>query len=127
MTADQGSRGASVGTIAGRWRSRLGSVMELAVAGGDTVSGSYRTSVGVTRAQHSYSLTGYVLGDALVFCVDFRPHGSVGSWAGHHLVDEDNERLVTLWHLARPAAGPHTDADVWEGILAGSDVFEREV
>jgi hypothetical protein len=49
----------------------------------------------------------------------------VASWSGHHLSDDEGERLVTLWHLAQPVRDPHSDADVWKGIVAGGDEFTR--
>jgi hypothetical protein len=112
--------------LSGRWRNRLDSVMDLVVADGGAVSGTYHTAVGGNRGFDAHPLTGFVRGDAVVFCVDFRPHGSLGTWAGHHLADGGPERLVTLWHLARPVPHPHVDVDLWQGLLAGADEFERE-
>jgi hypothetical protein len=113
-------------SIAGRWRNRLGSVMEVAVGDDDVVTGWFRTGVGGDGAQHEHPLTGFVRGDAVVFCVDFRPHGSLSAWAGHHVVDGGPERLVTLWHLARPVPQAHAEVDLWQGLLAGADQFERD-
>ena len=72
-----------------------------------------------------YALAGYAIGDAFAFAVDFRPHGSVGAWSGHHVADERGERLVSLWHLARPVQSAAGDGDVWGAILAGADEFQR--
>jgi hypothetical protein len=112
--------------LSGRWRNRLGSIMELRIEdGGHRLSGSFRSGVGSPHPDRSYDLTGYAAGDAFVFGVDFAPHGSVGAWAGHHVSDSHGERLVTLWHLARPVAEPHSDTDLWGSMLAGSDEFQR--
>jgi hypothetical protein len=128
MTTEQTSQGTMPrpAGVAGRWRNRLGSVMELVVGDDDVVTGWFRTGVGGNRAQHDHPLTGFVRADAVVFCVDFRPHGSLSAWAGHHVVDGGPERLVTLWHLARPVPHPHAEVDLWQGVLAGADQFERD-
>lgn len=128
MASSSTSTGGTTSAVAlsGRWHNRLGSVMELTVEDGDLVSGTFSTGVGTTHPEGSYHLTGYVLGDVLAFCVDFRPHGSVAAWAGHHVRDGRGERLVTLWHLAQPVAAPRDETDLWRGVLAGADEFERD-
>lgn len=109
--------------LSGRWRNRLGSEMELQVSG-DRLVGTYHTAVGSPRREASFELAGYAIGDALAFCVDFRPHGSVGSWTGHRTLDDDGERLMALWHLAGPVDRPR-EADLWRGTLSGADEFRR--
>ncbi len=99
--------------------------MELAVGDGDLVTGTYHSGVGTAHPAGSFPLSGYVLDDAVAFCVDFRPNGSVAAWAGHRVAAGGVARLVTLWHLARPVAGSD-EADLWRGVLAGADEFERQ-
>jgi hypothetical protein len=110
--------------LQGRWRNGLGSEMDLQVVG-DRLTGRYRTGVGSPRPEMGYELAGFAVGDALAFCVDFRPHGSVASWTGHHTDDGDGERLVTLWHLAAPVERPQGAPDLWRGTLSGADEFRR--
>jgi hypothetical protein len=125
MTDRHIDRTGASAALNGRWRNRLGSVMELAVGEGDVVTGTYRSGVGTAHPDGSFPLTGYALADAVVFCVDFRPHGSVAAWTGHHVATGDGDRLVTLWHLAQPMSGAHGVSGLWQGVLAGADDFER--
>ncbi len=113
-------------TLVGRWQNRLGSVMELeAEPGAQALRGTFRSGVGSPHPDRVYALAGYAIGDAFAFAVDFSPHGSVGAWSGHHVADERGERLVSLWHLARPVQSAAGDGDVWGAILAGADEFHR--
>lgn len=120
------SPGARAAALNGKWANRLGSVMELTVdPSGHGLQGTYRSGVGSPHPDRVYTVTGFAVGDAFVFAVDFNPHGSVGGWTGHHVTDGDDERLVTLWHLARPVKAAADDADVWGSVLAGADEFHR--
>jgi hypothetical protein len=112
-------------TLTGHWRNRLGSTMDLTVDDGHRLHGTYHTGVGLLDPAAAFPVTGFAEGDAISFCVDFGRRGSVASWSGHHIADDDGERLVTLWHLAQPVRDPHSDADVWKGIVAGADEFRR--
>ena len=111
--------------VSGRWRNRLGSTIDLTVEDDHHLHGTYHTGVGVPDTATGFHVVGFAEGDAVAFCVDFGRRGSVASWSGHHLSDEHGERLVTLWHLAQPVRDPHTDADVWRALMAGSDEFLR--
>ncbi|MCP3988859.1 MAG: hypothetical protein GY724_07285 [Actinomycetia bacterium] len=111
--------------IAGKWRNRLGSTMELTVDGNHRIDGTFHTGVGVPDKKPAFHVVGFAEGDAVTFCVDFGSLGSVAAWAGHHVVDGDDERLVSLWHLARPVRAHHHQADVWAALLAGGDEFLR--
>src|SRR3954454_3343660 len=91
--------------VAGRWCNRLGSVMELHVDADDRIAGTFRSGVGSVHADRTYPVVGYALRNALAFCVHFRPHGSVAAWTGHATVEEGEDRLETLWHLAEPMTG----------------------
>jgi hypothetical protein len=128
MTADVTTR-ASTTQIDGRWRSRLGSTMELRRVAGDVLTGTYRIAIGTRHPEQEFSLSGFVLGDAITFSVDFRPHGSVAAWTGHHVMDSGEDRLSMLWHLAEPVSergsGGRDDGVLWRGVLAGADEFER--
>lgn len=112
--------------IAGRWRNRLGSTMDLKVSDDHRVEGTFHTGVGAPDLSSTFHLTGFAEGDAVSFCVDFGRLGSVASWSGHHISDEHGERLVTLWHLAQRVREAHSEADVWGALLAGADEFVPE-
>lgn len=125
MHVEETSRKA-VSAIAGRWRNRLGSTMELMVGDDHQISGTFHTEVGMTDPRSTFHVVGFAEGEALSFCVDFGRRGSVASWSGHHVSDDAHgERLVTLWHLARPVQDPHDDTDVWRALMAGGDEFRR--
>lgn len=111
--------------VAGRWRNRLGSTMELTIDDNHRIDGTFHTAVGFVSPSASFHVVGFVEGDALCFCVDFGRRGSVASWSGHHVTDEHGERLVTLWHLAQPVQTPHGEADLVRAMMAGGDEFTR--
>ncbi len=114
-----------VSGVSGRWCNRLGSILDLAVGGDHRITGSFRTRVGGPTVASAFPVAGFVEGDAVSFCVDFGSRGSVASWSGHHVTDDDSERLVTLWHLAQPVRNPHSEIDVWRAMMAGADEFTR--
>ena len=122
---DEGKR-RTPSAIAGRWRSRLGSTMELRVTDDHRIEGTFHTAVGHFDPSHPFHVAGFVEGDAFGFCVDFGQRGSVASWSGHHLASDDGDRLVAQWNLAQPVRHAHSEADVWGAELAGSDEFVRE-
>jgi len=111
--------------VAGRWRNRLGSTIDLLVGDHHHLHGTFHAGVGVADPAATFAVTGFVEGDALSFCVDFGRRGSVASWSGHHITDGHGERLVTLWHLAQPVADPHSETDTWKSLMAGADEFTR--
>ena len=112
--------------IEGRWRNRWGSVMELQVGEDHEIHGSFHAAVGAVDPTMSFHLVGFVEGEAVSFCVDFGRRGSVASWSGHHVHDEHGDRIVTLWHLARPVSDTSTGhADLSRSMLAGADEFVR--
>ena len=113
--------------LAGRWRNRLGSTMELEVDAHHHVRGTFHSGVGVPDPTAGFEVNGFAEGDAFAFSVDFGRRGSVASWTGHHIADDEHgERLVTVWHLAQPVDDPHTEADTWGAVLTGGDEFRRE-
>jgi hypothetical protein len=118
--------GMRAAALNGRWENRLGSVMELEVDPvGHSLRGNFRAGVGSPHPDRTYPLSGFAVGDAFVFAVDFNPHGSVGGWTGHHVNDPSGERLVTLWHLARPVKEAHSEGDIWGAVVAGADDFHK--
>ena len=115
----------SPSAISGRWRSRLGSTMELTVDSAHRIEGTFHTAVGSLDPTRPYPVVGFAEGDAISFSVDFGRHGSVAAWAGFHVEDDNGERLITHWHLTRPVPHPPGEVDLWGALLAGSDEFAR--
>ncbi len=124
VETDEGSR-SYPSAIGGRWRSRLGSTMELSVDDTHRIHGTFHTAVGMLDPTRGFPVVGFAEGDAVSFSVDFGRHGSVAAWAGFHVEDDDGEHLYTQWHLTQPVRHPHSEADIWRALLAGSDDFTR--
>jgi Avidin family len=109
----------------GVWENRLGSQMELSVAG-NTVSGTYRTNVGAPAPTEEFDLTGFVTGDLITFTVNFGKFGSLTAWAGQHTQPRPGEfEIKTLWHLARNIEDAKEPSDLWSGIWAGANTYVR--
>lgn len=109
-------------TVAGTWRSELGSEVELHVTDG-FLSGRYRSAVGTV--QQSQSLIGFCTPPTatgtvvLGFVVCWADTGSVTTWTGSY--DRLSDRLHLTW-LLEAAATPETG---WRSTTLGQDVFER--
>ena len=113
--------------LAGRWRNRLGSTMDLDVDDQHRIRGTFHTGARIGDPKTGYEIVGFAEGDDFAFCVDFGRWGSVASWTGHHVTDDgDRERLVTVWHLAQPVDDPRSEIDTWRAILTGGDEFQRQ-
>lgn len=110
----------------GVWKNNLGSEMTLAVDQRGTVSGKYRTGVGAPDPAEEFPLTGFVSGDLIVFCVNFGEYDSLTAWAGQHSLDANQqERIYTLWHLAKNVEDPDEPGRLWAGIHAGANEYVR--
>ncbi len=110
----------------GTWRNRLDSEMEIAVDTNGDVLGKYRTGVGSPSPKEEFDLKGFTSGDLIVFCVNFGKYGSLTSWAGQHTRDDHgNEVIYTLWHLAKNIIDEDEPDDLWAGILAGANEYNR--
>lgn len=110
----------------GRWTNKLGSSMELEVdQNSGMVSGEYRTAVGEPEPGESFSITGFVQGDLLAFCVNFAEHSSLAAWTGQATSDNGQEVIRTLWHLANDVEDPLEPMNLWGSTRTGSDEFRR--
>lgn len=107
----------------GTWRNELGSEMTLRVSGG-VASGVYRTNVGRPDAGESYSLVGVSHDDMIAWTVDFGDHGSLTAWTGR-LVEDEDPRLLTLWHLVRNSDDSGEPLPPWASTLTGAATFRR--
>ncbi len=127
LTGRLRSRLSEIGTIdfSGKWTNRLGSEMNLSASETGKLQGTFQTHVGTPSPAESFDLVGFVSGDLITFTVDFRPHGSLAAWAGHYAVVSSTERIYTLWHLAENIKDEEKPTNLWAGILAGANVFER--
>lgn len=109
----------------GTWYNQLHSEMQLRVSPDGQVLGRYRTGVGSPTPEEWFPLAGFSVEDVIVFTVSFARYGSLTAWAGQVAGDPPDERLQTLWHLARNVPDPEEPKQLWAGILAGADRFTR--
>lgn len=111
--------------FSGIWVNELGSEMDLAVNAG-RVSGKYKTAVGKPGSTERFALTGFALGDRIVFCVNFEPYGTLAAWTGLHSEDKGVEEIYSLWHLPREMEADEEAQDYrWSAILTGVNTFTR--
>lgn len=67
------------------------------------------------------TLSGTVAGGAVGSLVNWKAEfASVTAWTGLILSDGVSPAIYSVWHLGNT---PAADEDVWESILAGSDLF----
>ncbi len=111
--------------IGGTWRNALGSVVELHLADDHAVSGTFRPASPGGRPHEAHPVSGFAEGTSFTFCVDFGDHGSVASWTGHLVDDGDEQRLETLWQLARSRDAAPGGSPAWDALLTGSNSFTR--
>jgi hypothetical protein len=110
----------------GSWVNELGSEMEFTVQE-ERVSGTYRTAVGRASPSERFELTGFAVGDRIVFCVNFGPYGTLAAWTGLHSAENGVEEIYSLWHLPRDIADDEDAKDYrWSAILTGVNTFKRK-
>lgn len=107
--------------LLGVWQNELGSTMTITSFDGTTFGGTYSSAVSEGVGPVSGTLAGTLSGDAVGFTVNWAPtFSSVTSWNGLLLTDGDTLVIYSLWHLA---STPESEANFWESILAGADLF----
>ncbi len=107
--------------LQGVWQNELGSTMTITSFDGTIFGGTYSSAVSSGKGPVSGTLAGTLSGDAIGFTVNWAPtYSSVTSWSGLLLTDGDTLVIYSLWHLA---STPESEADYWESILAGADLF----
>lgn len=112
---------AAAPSLLGVWENELGSTMTITSFDGTTFTGTYTSPVSSGPSPATGKLAGTLSGIALGFTVNWGPNfSSVTSWSGLLLTDGNSLVMYTLWHLA---ATPESEADFWESILAGADLF----
>jgi hypothetical protein len=108
----------------GKWNNQHGSEMTLHVQQG-RVSGKYRTGVGAPGPTEEFDLAGFCSGDLIAFTVNFGKYGSLTAWVGQVAGEPPDERIQTLWHLAKNVEDPNEPKQLWAGVLTGADIFAR--
>jgi hypothetical protein len=110
-------------SVAGRWHDEQGSEVTFEVGDGGALSGRFRP--GGAAGEQDYPLCGYVKKNLVAFVVAFDRHGTLASWTGHVVEDEDEPALTTLWHMTLLTPHPTRAEDRWRGIWAGANTFRR--
>jgi hypothetical protein len=110
--------------FAGVWRNELNSEMELTVAG-TSVTGKYRTGVGLPTPAEEFDLVGFISDDQISFTVNFGRYGSLTSWVGQQTRESGTGIIKTLWLLSRNVADDDEPTKLWGSVLAGADDFRR--
>lgn len=112
---------AAAPNLQGIWQNELGSTMTITSFDGTRFSGTYASAVSSGSGSATGALAGTLAGDAIGFMVNWEPgFASVTSWSGIVMADGDTLAIYSLWHLA---STPESEADYWEAILAGADLF----
>lgn len=107
--------------LKGVWQNELGSTMTITSFDGTTFGGTYASAVSSGPGSATGKLAGTLADDAVGFTVNWAPtFSSVTSWNGLVLTDGESLVIYSLWHLA---STPESEADYWESILAGADLF----
>ncbi|MEW8288604.1 MAG: avidin/streptavidin family protein [Candidatus Thiodiazotropha endolucinida] len=111
----------------GTWENKLGSEMTISVSDG-AVTGTYRTAVGAPGDYEEFPITGFANGDLISFVVDWGEYGSITAWVGQQTADDGggNERIETMWHLAKNIAEKSEKSSLWGSFLTGPNVFTRK-
>lgn len=109
----------------GNWQNERGSTMVITEMTDGQLTGYYYTGVGQPSPDESFRLTGFAMGDQIVFAVDFSQYGSMTAWAGQHITLSGQEQIRTLWHLSDQIPDEDEPAQLWRGIISGASTFVR--
>ena len=113
--------------FSGTWNNKLGSTMELEVDAHGNVTGMYRTAVGAPGKYEEFPLRGFTNGDLISFVVNWGRYGSMTAWVGQQTADTggSDERIETLWHLAKNVSERNENNSLWGAFLTGTNTFTR--
>ena len=119
--------GQSCTQMAGKWTNEFGSVLVVDSIGikGQLI-GHYASSTGVDGK--IFPLNGWVNKNEdhpdeinISFMVQWEGYGSITSWTGYCISDNEGSRIKTIWNLVR--SGKDYD---WERIITNSSTFVSE-
>jgi hypothetical protein len=125
--ATENKLGPSTGGAAwrGRWKNQIGSTMHLEIAG-NVLSGTYTSATSGQQGGGAISgtLQGLIAGDLIAFTVLW-PGGSMTSWTGQLVDDEQDAKIKTLWHLITNVPDVDEPTRLWTSTFTGADDFRR--
>jgi Avidin family len=108
--------------FSGQWKNELGSSMVLSIEGSQ-VTGTYLSAVSAGDGPVEAPLYGSVTGDLISFSVNWG--NSITSWVGHGIRENDQDGIVTLWHLVAAIPDETNPQSQWKTVYAGADSFTR--
>ena len=116
------SDGSEPPQLVGTWINELGSKMIVNNQDPDgSFTGQYSSAVSGQGPAVGGPLSGYLSGDSIVFVVTWDGYPSATAWSGLVLTMPSGDPVIyALWHLA---VTPQSDANWWEAINAGADLF----
>ncbi|MFT4058280.1 MAG: avidin/streptavidin family protein [Legionella sp.] len=98
------------------------STLELNFSNGDNVTGLFTTAVATKECEDvvgvARPVTGYVLGNAITFSVEYPTCGSVVSFSGH--LNEDKSKITTI------AIVTHQNTKHFGSQFISNDVFAQQ-
>lgn len=106
--------------FSGDWKNELESVMHLDQSG-DSLTGTYTSTVSSSGASTVGDLKGFVDGDLISVIVHWRDFQAITAWVGQAEPNTSNRTVKTLWQLTKQVAS----GSEWASINAGSDTFNR--
>lgn len=110
--------------LRGQWVNELGSALIIEEVSQDgKIIGQYASSTGVDSKV--FPLSGWMNRTEenpeeinIAFMVRWKGYGSITSWTGYCVEDQDGTRIKTVWNLVR--SGKEYD---WERIITNSSTF----
>ena len=110
--------------LKGQWLNELGSALIIEDISQDgKIIGQYASSTGVDGKV--FPLTGWMNRSEenpeeinIAFMVRWKGYGSITSWTGYCIEDQDGTRIKTIWNLVR-SGKEHS----WERIITNSSTF----
>ncbi len=109
----------------GLWRNQHGSELNITSTENGKLSGKFKTGVGACDSDEEHDVTGFVADGLIAFSVDFGKYHSLTSWTGQHVPENGEDKIETMWHLARTLPEKIEKDAFWTGVWTGADSFYR--
>lgn len=109
--------------LSGIWHNQHNSQMHLEIDESGKITGYFLSgTISSEEASNSYPLTGFTVGAVFSFCVAFSNHGTVTTWIGQ-VVDNEEETFDASWQMVVDA---HQNKEhSWKSTWSGQDKFFR--
>lgn len=106
------------------WSGRCAHV--LLAQSGSRLTGSYDPNKGEGKGT-SFELNGFRTGaDLIAFTVSLGSEGPIVSWTGQHTVLNQEEVIISKWHMATDVPDElETEDSILGAVWSGADIFKR--